>query len=135
MRIFGCVNTVLLGAIPAILFLSIIFFLPAEFAEEIWQLLQKKGVFLPAENLEEFRGVLKVQAVMAVMFIVSGVGILRQKEWGRRFTVYFAFFLLVLVLVSIISVPATLAYLVFNIFYPGVLVLYFTNQHIGEHFK
>ncbi len=133
--IFGWVNTVLLGIIPAVLFLSIIFFLPAESADEIWQLLQEKGVFLPAENREEFGMILKVQGFMAAMFIASGAGILRQKEWGRRFTVYFSFFLLILVLVSIVSAPAALRHLVFNIFYPGALVLYFTNQRIGEYFR
>ncbi|MBN2483200.1 MAG: hypothetical protein JXD21_03215 [Candidatus Omnitrophica bacterium] len=133
--IFAGINTVLLGILPALLFLSIKLFLPAHFLEEVLQTLQAKESFLPAMDIRQFTVFLYIQAFMAVIFIVSGLGLFTRKEWARRFTIYYAFFMLIMVLAGIISAGKVMVQMWFNIVYPGALIFYFTNPKVGESFK
>ena len=88
-------------------------------------------------NIEygQFKKAVAFQMLLSVVFGVSGAGVLMQKNWGRRTTLYLAFFILILVLFSAISYPAVISQMVFHILYAAILIIYFTNKSVEQYFK
>jgi len=56
------------------------------------------------------------------------------KEWARKLTIYFCFFMVALVFISTILNPQLIGQAIFQIIYPGVLILYFTNKKVENFF-
>ena len=75
------------------------------------------------------------QALIALLFLISGAGILLRKEWGRKGTIYFAFVLLVLVFLSALANPSLLTQMIANIIYPAILIFYFSNKNLEKYFS
>ena len=83
---------------------------------------------------EQFKSVILSQIILAGIFLVSGWGVLSRKEWGRRLTLYFSFFMVILAAVSVLFQSSLINSALLQIIYPGVLILYFTNEDVKKLF-
>ncbi len=76
-----------------------------------------------------------IQMVICFLYVISGVGVIKRKQWGRKFTIYFAsIYVLVLFILTILQ-PPIVRYTFFRIIYPGILIWYFTNKKILHNFS
>ena len=126
--ILGAFNLVVLGIIQLITFL-----IPRN-----WQMIEKmlkdSGInvnFSPAL----IKIMIIVQSAMSLIFIISGVGLLFRKEWARKLTIYFAFTMAALILLSVLLAPTSIQQAILQIIYPGILIVYFTNKNVEGYFK
>ncbi len=126
--VLGLFNLVVLGLIQLITFL-----IPQNW-QMIEKMLKESGI-----NVNLSPSLLKImiviQSAVSLIFIVCGAGLLFKKEWARKFTVYFAFIITALVLLSVLLSPASIRQAVLQIIYPGVLIIYFTNRNIEDYFR
>lgn len=126
--IIGTFNLVVLGIIQLITFL-----IPQNW-QIIDRLLKENGV-----NVNLSPSLLKImiiiQSAVSLIFIVCGAGLLLKKEWARKFTIYFAFIIAALLLLSVLLSPASIRQAIFQIIYPGILIIYFTNMNVEDYFK
>ncbi|MDD4182414.1 MAG: hypothetical protein PHT53_01130 [Candidatus Omnitrophica bacterium] len=126
--VLGMFNLVVLGMIQLITFLM----------PQNWQMIQKmlkeSGINV---NLSPslLKTMIVIQSVVSLVFIICGAGLLFKKEWARKFTVYFAFSIAALVLISVLLSPASIRQAVVQIIYPGILIIYFTNRNIEDYFR
>jgi len=99
-------------------------------------LLAEFSKYIPGQTLtpEQFKSVILSQIILAGIFLVSGWGILSRKEWGRRLTLYFSFFMVILAAVSVLFQSSLINSVLLQIIYPGILILYFTNKKIESYF-
>ncbi|MFA5007896.1 MAG: hypothetical protein WC546_01610 [Candidatus Omnitrophota bacterium] len=126
--ILGAFNLIALGIIQLITFLI----------PQNWQIINKmlkdSGI-----NINLTPSLIKImiimQSAMSLVFIVSGVGLLLKKEWARKLTVYFAFTVATLILLSVLLSPSSIQQAIVQIIYPGILIVYFTNKNIEDYFK
>jgi hypothetical protein len=82
-----------------------------------------------------FKIVIILQALVALIFITCGVGLLLGKEWGRKLTVYFALLIVIIFFVSALAVPSLISQVILQTIYPGILILYLTRKNVEEYFK
>jgi len=126
--IIGTFNLVVLGIIQLITFL-----IPQNW-QIIDKLLKENGV-----NVNLSPSLLKImiiiQSAVSLIFIICGAGLLLKKEWARKFTVYFAFIIAALLLLSVLLSPASIRQAIFQIIYPGILIIYFTNRNVEDYFR
>ncbi|MFA5338452.1 MAG: hypothetical protein WC330_08965 [Candidatus Omnitrophota bacterium] len=126
--ILGIFNLVVLGVIQLITFL-----IPQNW-QTIEKVLKDSGI-----NIHLSPALIKimivVQSVMSLIFIVCGIGLLLGKEWSRKLTVYFAFAIATLILLSVLLSPSSIQQAMIQIIYPGILIIYFTNKNIENFFK
>jgi hypothetical protein len=126
--VLGMFNLVVLGIIQLITFLI----------PQNWQMIQKmlkeSGINV---NLSPslLKTMIVMQSVVSLIFIICGAGLLLKKEWARKFTVYFAFIIAALVLISVLLSPASIRQAIVQIIYPGILIIYFTNRNIEDYFR
>ncbi len=99
-------------------------------------LLAELSTYIPGQTLtpEQFKSVILSQIFLAGIFLVSGWGILNRKEWGRRLTLYFSFFMVILAAVSVLFRSSLINSALLQIIYPGILILYFTNKDVEKLF-
>jgi len=76
-----------------------------------------------------------IQMVICLLYIISGVGILKRKNWGRKFTVCFASIYVFVLFVLTVLQPSIVKYTLFRIIYPGILIWYFTSKKIISNFS
>ena len=86
-------------------------------------------------TIAHIKTALVLQALISVFFCVSGFGLLKLKEWARKATLYFAFLLVLLALVTVLFNFRAISRIIIQIIYPGILILYFTNKEVEKHFK
>lgn len=131
--ILGGFNFVVLG----VLSLGFFFLVYKDLSSETSKvLLTEFSKHLPNQTLtlEQFKTVILVQIFLAGTFLVSGWGILSRKEWGRRLTLYFSFFMVILAVVAVLFRAALINSVILQIIYPGILILYFTNKDVEKLF-
>ncbi len=99
-------------------------------------LLAELSKYIQGQTLtrEQFKLVILSQIVLAGIFLVSGWGVLRRREWGRRLTLYFSFFMVILVAVAVLFQSSFINSALLQIIYPGILILYFTNKDVEKAF-
>jgi len=131
--ILGGFNFTVLG----VLSLGFFFFVYKNPSSQIAEaLLAEFSKYIPDQALtpEQFGPVILSQIILAGIFLVSGWGILNRKEWGRRLTLYFSFFMVILAGVSVLFQSSLINSAILQIIYPGMLILYFTNKKIENYF-
>jgi len=131
--ILGGFNFVVFG----VLSLGFFFLVYSDPASETGKaLLAEFSKHLPDKTLTlgQFKSVLLSQIILAGIFLASGWGILNRKEWGRRLTLYFSFFMVILAAVSVLFQSSLINSALLQIIYPGVLILYFTNKDVEKLF-
>ncbi|MCK4519846.1 MAG: hypothetical protein KAT96_01610 [Candidatus Omnitrophica bacterium] len=89
------------------------------------------GEFLSAE---QFKAIVLSQIIAAGIFLISGLGLLLKKEWGRRLTLYFSFFTVILAAVSVLFRSVLINQAILQVIYPGILIFYFTNKKVEAYF-
>ena len=131
--IIGGFNFFILGALSLIAFGSMYLNTSSSASQT---LLDEFARYFPRENLSQaqFKTVLKLQIAISALFLVSGYGLLRKKEWGRRLTLYFAFAMAALALVAVILSSGFATQALLQVIYPGILIFYFTNKRVEEYF-
>jgi len=126
--VLGTFNLVVLGIIQLVTFL-----IPRN-----WQMIEKmfkeSGINLTITPLL-LKTIIVIQSIVSLIFIVCGAGLLFKKEWARKFTVYFAFTIAALVLLSALLAPSQIQQAILQIIYPGTLIIYFTNRNVEDYFK
>lgn len=126
--ILGTFNLVMLGVIQLITFM-----IPRNW-QIIAKLFKESGVSV---NLTPslLKIMIIIQSVVSLVFIVCGAGLLFRREWARKATVYFAFAIAALVLLSVLLAPSSIQQAIVQIIYPGILIIYFTNKNIEDYFR
>ena len=84
---------------------------------------------------ERIRSFSLIGAAIPLLYIFSGAGLLFKKRWAARLTLYFAFFYVALVLLTVLFNPVAIQHAFLQIIYPGILIFYFTNKNGEEYFK
>ena len=130
--VLGGINLFVLG----FLFLLASFFTYQELSVGGEALLSEIEKYIPDTEIQpqQLKVVILAQMVMAVIFCVSGGGIFYRKEWARRLTVYFSFFLVVMAFFSVLTVPGLVRQAILQVIYPGILIFYFTNKKVEKYF-
>ena len=133
LTILGAINLGLRGVLALATFLYAYF----TFTPQRWQ--ELLSGFVPqsastALNLAHIKLALTLQIIMSLAFVISGVGLLKQKEWARVGTLYFSFALALLILLSVVFNPAFVAQAFIEIIYPGITIVYLTNRKVKEYF-
>lgn len=95
-----------------------------------------KNKHLPAQiTLEQLKFYNVISAVMAIIFLISGLGIVLRKEWARKLTIYFSFAIAAFMFMTVITQPALIGLVIFQAIYLGIFIIYFTNKNIEEYFS
>ena len=76
-----------------------------------------------------------LQALVSLVFIISGFGLSRVKEWARKLTLVFSAAIVIITFVFAIRNTALLGQAILQIIYPGILILYLTNRNVEAHFR
>jgi len=105
---------------------------------ENWQtvlemLKEKTQGMTPEYN--QFKNSLLVQMVIAFIYACSGAGLLLQKEWGRKLTLYFSFTIVIFLFISALTNPRFITQAIVQVIYPAILIIYFTNKKVESYFK
>ena len=131
--ILGGFNFLVLG----VLSLGFFFFVYKNLSSQAAQaLLAEFSKYISDQTLtpEQFGSIILSQIILAGIFLVSGWGVLNRKEWGRRLTLYFSFFMVILAGVSVLFQSSLINSALLQVIYPGMLILYFTNKKIENYF-
>lgn len=83
---------------------------------------------------EQLKAAVGLQMVVALLFAVSGLGVLLRKEWARKLTLGFSFVMALLALLTALANLAFIRQAVLQAIYPGILILYFTHKKVGSWF-
>ncbi len=126
--VLGAFNLVVLGVIQLITFL-----IPRNW-QIVDKMLKESGVNITLSP-SLVKAMIVVQSVISLVFIVCGTGLLFRREWARKATVYFAFAIAALVLLSVLLSPASIQQAILQVIYPGILIIYFTNRNIEDYFR
>jgi len=131
--ILGGFNFVVLGVL-SLGFFSLIYKDPTSEASQT--LLTEVSKHMPGQTLtpEQFKSVVFSQIILAGVFLVSGWGLLSRKEWGRRLTLYFSFFMVILAAVSVLFQASLINSALLQAIYPGILIFYLTNKDVEKLF-
>lgn len=132
--ILGGFNFIVLG----ILSLGFFLFIYKNPSSETGQiLLAEFSKHIPGKDLtlEQFRAAVLSQIILAAIFLVSGWGLLNRKEWGRRLTLYFSFFMVILAAVTVLFRFSLINSAISQIIYPGILIIYLTNKNVEKVFN
>ena len=92
--------------------------------------------YLPEEtlNVAQFKAIIILQIIISVFFSIFGAGLILKKEWARRGTIYFSFLIVVIEFLLALMNPGLVKQAIFQIIYPGILIVYFTNKKIEGYF-
>lgn len=130
--IFAILNSVVFGAISFIFSISAYF--SSALSEKIIESFKKYDSAFSNLPSTIFGLMFLAQAIIALIFLISGIGIFLKKEWARKLTVYFSFFLLVIIFLSTLANPGLIKQGIVNALYPAVLIFYFTSNKVARHF-
>ena len=131
--ILGGLNCFVFGLLFLIIFTSIYFKATPQDLEKAMEVFESKGI--PFEiTFEQFKLAIGIHIITFLIFLVSGAGLLLRKEWARKVTIYFSFFIVALTVVSALTQPSLIKQAIMQVIYPGILIVYFTNKNIEKHF-
>ena len=131
--LLGKINFFLFGWAVLVLSCYVLINLNQDVLKQANDLLLKEGVSIEL-TMDQVKTALVIQGFLSLLFIVSGFGLMKAKEWGRRCTVYYAFSLVVFTFFTVVIQRTFVAQAVLQIFYPGILIYYFTNKKIEAYF-
>jgi Na+-translocating ferredoxin:NAD+ oxidoreductase RnfD subunit len=132
--IFGSLNCFLFGLLPLTVFISAYLRTTSQDLAKIIQILKEQGLAFEV-SLAQFKVACILYTVLALAFLLSGIGLLLVKEWGRQLTVYFSFLVVVLIFLSALMMPVLVKQAIVQIIYPGALIVYFTNKNVEGYFR
>ncbi|MCF7908196.1 MAG: hypothetical protein K9L86_04945 [Candidatus Omnitrophica bacterium] len=106
-------------------------------SESFKDLLAEMGKYLPEASLKEemIKKAILTQVVIALIFTLSGWGLLQRKEIARKGTLWFAFLAVAITFTACLFNPAIIAQGFLQIIYPGALIVYLTNKKVEEYFN
>jgi len=132
--ILGWVNCVIFGAL--FFFMSLSSYLKAtpQDLEKITEIFKSQGISSQI-TFQQFKIACIFYIGIALIFFLSGLGLLLRKEWARKLTLGFAFFAVVVVFLAVLISPALIQQAIMQIIYPGILIIYFTNKKVEAYFK
>ncbi|UCC94377.1 MAG: hypothetical protein JSW40_06080 [Candidatus Omnitrophota bacterium] len=132
--IVGIINIVFfgLGSLGGIMYLQNN---PQEYNEMLSDALGAKSVISSQMNNQFIKIVSFLQGVFALLFIISGIGVLLRREWARTLALYFSFAIVLLVFLLVLFQPSLIKQAFMQIVYPGILIMYFTNSKIVAYFR
>ncbi|MFH1771676.1 MAG: hypothetical protein ABH872_02570 [Candidatus Omnitrophota bacterium] len=132
--ILGRFNFFIFGLASFLLSLFMLFKPASRFSQS---LLDKLSAYLPEEALTftYFKLAVVLQAAIALLFIMSGLGLLKRREWARKLTLYFSFASITIIVISGFRNTAIIGQGIFQIIYPAILIFYFTNKNIENYFN
>ena len=133
MSILGGLNLFLFGA--ASFLLSFILYVNSDSSNTQGVLLELRRYF-PEEALgpQQLKSIFAVHMGVAAFFAVTGFGLIRKKEWARRFTLYFSFLAVILIFIAAATNSAFISQALVQAIYPAVLIIYFTNKTVEQYF-
>ena len=132
--ILGWLNLIFFGVISFFIFFSVLSRPSSGIAETLSMVFQEKGIAIDFKT-PIFKIAILFQILLSIVFIISGIGILQKKEWGRKLTIYFSFLLLFIIAVGVFLNFALIAQAILQIIYPGILIFYFTNKQVEKAFN
>jgi hypothetical protein len=128
LTILGTFNLIILG----------LFSLLSALSPHSWQIvinaIKEKGIAVTSNNTL-FKIAATLQILVSLIFILSGLGLLLGKEWARKATLGFAFFIVIIALLLAAFAPVFIKEAVTQIIYPGILILYLTKKDIEAYFR
>ena len=131
--ILGRLNCFVFGLLFLIISLAVYFRVTPQDFDQVIDAFKASG--LPFEiSLEQFKLAIALNSSICLIFFISGVGLLLQREWARKLTIYFSLLMVILTFVAVITQPAFIAQAVLQVVYPGILIFYFTNKKVEKHF-
>jgi hypothetical protein len=100
-------------------------------------IVEELNAYFPQGKFDSFqlRIIMGLQMVIALIFSASGAGIMLKKEWARKLTLYFAFFVVAVSFVASMVDASLIRQAITQIIYPGVLIVYFTNKNVEKYFS
>lgn len=132
--ILGGINFFIFGIAAFFFSLFLYFNLSVQTWETVLNLVKDKNVVLPI-TYQQFKIALVVQSMIAVVFLITGWGLLKKKEWARKTTIYFSFSMAAAIFFMVLFNPALIKPALGQIIYPSLLFLYFSSKRTGEVFK
>ena len=133
--IFGIINGLILGLLSLAVSLQGFFTINnKEVYQQGLKILQESGVKLNL-TVGQFKLIFLAQSIISLLFIISGAGIILRKEWGRRFTVYYAVVLAILIFLPVVLLKAVNLNFAVQLAYLAAMVFYFTNKKVESAFK
>lgn len=94
----------------------------------------KESGFQTEASFQQFKTYGAITFIFSSLILLSGLGVLLKKEWGRRLCVYFAFAVIVLLALGVFLQPAFIKLIFPQIIYFSLLIFYFTNKNVERHF-
>jgi hypothetical protein len=100
------------------------------------KLLEEFRRYIPQStiNEEQFKVVLLLQLAISAVFALSGLGLLLKREWARRLTLYFSFFIVILAFLAVLVSTSLTTQAIVQVIYPGILIFYLTNKKVEQYF-
>jgi len=133
-RILGGLNCFLFGL--SFLISSIFSYFKTGLDEfnEILKTFEASGATVPI-TYQQFKAYSLIPVIFAAIFLVSGAGLLLKKEWARKLTVYFAFLIVLFMLLAVLINPPLIRLVILQAAYLGALIIYFTNRDVESFYK
>ena len=133
--ILGMINVGWFGILLlANLLLYIFLTIEPQLFETITELIRSRGIEATF-TYTIVKAAILIQMIICFLYVISGVGILKRKNWGRKFTVCFASIYVFVLFVLTVLQPPIVKYTLFRIIYPGILIWYFTSKKIISNFS
>jgi len=89
---------------------------------------------LPQITYQQFKVACLSRLIISIVFLISGWGLLLEKEWARKLTIYFSFFWIILIFIGSFLNPTLIKHLFLQIIYLGILIIYLTNKRVENYF-
>jgi len=129
----GWINFFILGVASLAFFLTLYFNIHSPNSQIVLEEIKK---YLPSGNAPEayFKIAVILQIAISCIFSLSGIGLLLRKEWARKLTLTFSFFITLVLFISVLFRSDLVKSAIGQIIYPGVLIFYLTNKKVQKHF-
>ena len=105
---------------------------PQEF-EAMLDIFAQRGIAIEM-TYQQFKTFSVLPLIVALVWGISGGGVLRRKEWARKTTVYFAFFIAAIIFLAVLMQPEFISLVFIQLIYVGILIVYFTNRNVERYF-
>ncbi|MFH1504582.1 MAG: hypothetical protein ABIH08_04245 [Candidatus Omnitrophota bacterium] len=136
--VLGGLNCFFLGFIFFVSSLINYFKITPEEFDKILQTFRSLGVQASPGQAEityqQFKPYSFIPIIIALVFFISGSGILFRKEWARKLTVYFSFTAAIFIFFTVLAQASLIRLVIAHIVYLGVLIIYFTNKNVEGYF-
>lgn len=131
--VLGAVNLLLFGILSFLFALQIYLNASSRQGKIILEEVERNfsGVSLDPGQLKTAAA---LQMVIALVFAVSGYGLLARREWSRKYTLYFSFFMVVVAFLTALFNPGLIGQATFQVIYPGIMIIYLTGKKTERFF-